>query len=135
MGSVYGGLDRCVLSPFSSLYPGIRILIQARVHKAKPQPLTIYTRIYFTTPWRPELPPHAPFASVVEPLGNVTESSPKSQVYGEFEPEGGDVVLRKGRYYAGDGNSLEEVLGGWGVDTVVLVSTRFFKDEFLEAGH
>lgn len=56
----------------------------------------------------------------------MTESSSKSQVYSKFEPGERDVVLRKGRYYAGDGNSLEEVLGGWGVDTVVLVSVFGF---------
>lgn len=68
---------------------------------------------------------------------NLTEESPESQVYHAFKPEkaesekkkdkkknkdkGGDVVLRKGRYYAGDGNSLEEILSTRGIDTVILV--------------
>ena len=82
--------------------------------------------------------PSTPFAKAVASLPeDLTESSPESQVYHAFKPKeelndekkkkkdkkrkdkkkkdqkkdkkGGDVVLRKGRYYAGDGNSLEEI--------------------------
>ena len=98
--------------------------------------MTIYTRIYFSAPWRPEVLPSTPFAKAVAALPeDLTEESPESQVYHAFKPEAksekkknknskdvnGDVVLRKGRYYAGDGNSLEEILRTRGIDTVILV--------------
>lgn len=113
------------------------------VHDKKHPPVTIYTRIYFSTPWRPEVLPSSPFAKAVASLPqDLTEETPESQVYHAFKPKkaksenkdkkkkdkkkkdknGGDVVLRKGRYYAGDGNSLEEILSTRGVDTVILVS-------------
>ena len=108
------------------------------VHEQKHPPLTIYTRIYFSAPWRPEVLPSTPFAKAVASLpDDLNEESPESQVYHAFKPrkvgsekkkdkkkkgdKGGDVVLRKGRYYAGDGNSLEEILSTRGIDTVILV--------------
>lgn len=116
--------------------------VMCSVHDKKHPPLTIYTRIYFSAPWRPEVLPSTPFAKAVASLPeDLTEESPESQVYHAFKPknaksekkkdkekkdkknkyQGGDVVLRKGRYYAGDGNSLEEILSTRGIDTVILV--------------
>ncbi|KAL3466129.1 Isochorismatase-like protein [Aspergillus heterothallicus] len=96
------------------------------VHAQSPPPLSIYTRIYYSSPQAPELSPQVPFYQVAEAFGNLTESSPASQIYPLFAPgsEGRDssrdVVLRKSRYYAGDGNSLEEILRTRAVDTVIL---------------
>lgn len=62
---------------------------------------------------------------MAEKLGNITESSAKSQVYQAFKTEDQDVVVPKTRYYAGAGNSIEEILNSQGVDTVVLVGFLF----------
>merc|ERR1712187_458013 len=96
------------------------------IHSLEPPPLNIYTRIYFTEPWKPEVTPNTPFSQVVAPLGNITLSDPKSQIYPPFKPSNNhrDVVLRKTRYYAGDANSLEEILRAGGADTVILSGIR-----------
>ncbi|OJJ79790.1 uncharacterized protein ASPGLDRAFT_180330 [Aspergillus glaucus CBS 516.65] len=96
------------------------------IHEINLSPLNIYTRIYFTESWKPEVTPDTPFSKVVAPLGNITASDPKSQIYPLFKPAGNrkDVVLRKSRYYAGDANSLEEILRVRGVDTVILSGIR-----------
>lgn len=92
------------------------------VHQQNPAPLSIFTRIYFSTVLRPEIGPTSPFASAVAALGNATDTSPQSQIYPAFQPlPDYDVVLRKSRYYSGDGNSLEEILSSQQIDTVVLV--------------
>jgi isochorismate hydrolase len=59
---------------------------------------------------------------VTAALGNITEISPSTQLYSAFTPLAGiDVVLQKTRYYAGSGNSLEEILSSQGIDTVIMV--------------
>ena len=100
---------------------------QTSVHKLDSPPLNIYTRIYFTESWKPEVTADTPFSKVVTPLGHITASDPKSQIYPAFQPAGNrkDAVLRKSRYYAGDANSLEEILRVQGVDTVILVCPPF----------
>ncbi|PLB53941.1 Isochorismatase hydrolase [Aspergillus steynii IBT 23096] len=94
------------------------------VHDQNPPPLNIFTRIYFSTSQLPEVGPDTPFASVAKGLGNLTESSAKSQIYKAFKTEDEDVVVPKTRYYAGAGNSIEEILNSQGVDTVVLSGIR-----------
>ncbi|KAL2855371.1 Isochorismatase-like protein [Aspergillus pseudoustus] len=98
------------------------------VHAQSPPPLSIYTRIYYSSPAAPELSPETPFYQVAASFGNLTETSPASEIYALFAPQtqngGKDVVLRKSRYYAGDGNSLEEILRTRGVDTVILSGLR-----------
>ncbi|RDW61826.1 cysteine hydrolase [Aspergillus mulundensis] len=94
------------------------------VHVQSPRPLTIYTRIYYSSPLAPELSPDIPFYKAAAAFGNITESDPVTQIYLAFAPAETDVVLRKSRYYAGDGNSLEEILRTQRVDTVVLSGIR-----------
>lgn len=54
------------------------------VHAQKPPPLSIFTRIYFTNAYRPEIGPSTPFAAAVAALGNATSDSPQSQLYPAF---------------------------------------------------
>ena len=67
-------------------------------------PLTIYTRIYFSTPQRPELGLGVPFSSIAQGFGNITESSETGELYPAFAEKvlDTDVVLQKTRFYAGE---------------------------------
>ncbi|RAH72561.1 cysteine hydrolase family protein [Aspergillus aculeatinus CBS 121060] len=95
------------------------------VHQQSPPPLSIFTRIYFANTQRPEINANDPFAEAVSLLGNITESSPAGQIYPAFRPrDNWDVVLQKVRYYAGAGNSLEEILASQKIDTVILSGIR-----------
>lgn len=66
-------------------------------------PLTIYTRIYFSTPQRPELGLGVPFSNIAQGFGNITESSETGELYPAFaeKVQETDVVLQKTRFYAG----------------------------------
>jgi len=95
------------------------------VHQQRPAPLSIYTRIYFSTPQRPEIGPNTPFGAVAAGLGNITSSSVEGQIYPAFKHgNADDVQLQKTRYYAGAGNGLEEILSSQGIDTVILSGIR-----------
>lgn len=67
-------------------------------------PLTIYTRIYFSTPQRPELGLGVPFSNIAQGFGNITESSETGELYPAFAEKvlDTDVVLQKTRFYAGE---------------------------------
>jgi hypothetical protein len=67
-------------------------------------PLTIYTRIYFSTPQRPELGLGVPFSNIAQGFGNITESSETGELYPAFAERvlDTDVVLQKTRFYAGE---------------------------------
>ncbi|KAG9247252.1 Isochorismatase-like protein [Calycina marina] len=96
----------------------------AAVHAQSPPPLSIFTRIYFSNAYRPEIGPTTPFGITVASLGNATSESPQSQLYPSFVPSEMDVVLQKSRYYAGAGNGLEEILSSQRIDTVILSGIR-----------
>jgi hypothetical protein len=68
------------------------------------EPLTIYTRIYFSTPQRPELGLGVPFSNIAQGFGNITESSETGELYPAFAEKvlDTDVVLQKTRFYAGE---------------------------------
>ena len=88
-------------------------------------PLTIWSRIYYSTPQAPELKPGSPRALGTNPDSPVTvESSPGSQIYPAFNVTENDLIVRKSRYYAGAGNQLEQVLDSQHIDTVVLSGIR-----------
>ncbi len=72
------------------------------IHSLNPQPLTIFSRIYFAAPFQPELGVGVPFSNVAGGLVNVTEASAQGKVYSAFAPSGEDVQLAKTRYYAGE---------------------------------
>lgn len=96
------------------------------VHAQKPVPLSIFTRIFFSNAYRPEIGPATPFAAAVAGLGNATRDSPQSQLYPAFKTVPSDVDLQKTRYYAGVGNGLEEILAAQQIDTVILVCFTCF---------
>ena len=91
------------------------------VHQKSPRPLEIFTRIYFSNAYHPEVGPQTPFAQAAAGLGNATSSSPQSQIYPAFKTDDKDVILQKTRYYGGFGNQLVEILNSQLIDTVVLV--------------
>jgi hypothetical protein len=92
------------------------------VHQQTPPPISIFTRIYFSGPKRPEVGLTSPLQKTTAGFGNATESSPIGQLYPAFKPLAGwDVQLSRVGYYAGMGNSLEQILSAQKIDTVVLV--------------
>lgn len=94
------------------------------VHAQNPPPLSIFTRIYYHNPRKPELGPSTPFAQVGSALG--TASDNETMIYPAFNVDEsvGDTVLDKTRYYAGAGNALEEILRAQQIDTVILSGIR-----------
>lgn len=72
------------------------------VHAVEPQPLTVFTRIYYSTRFSPELGLGVPFGSLQGGLANITEESPQGMLYPAFETSERDVVLPKTRFYAGE---------------------------------
>ncbi|KAK4695173.1 hypothetical protein P7C70_g8602, partial [Phenoliferia sp. Uapishka_3] len=94
------------------------------VHAQKPQPLTFFSRIYFSTVGQPEIGPTTPFGAVAKGLGNVTAVNASTEIWPAFKVAKGDVVIQKARYYAGAGNQLEEILRAQKIDTVVLSGIR-----------
>ncbi|KAJ6028002.1 cysteine hydrolase family protein [Penicillium herquei] len=95
------------------------------VHKQNPPPISIFSRIYFSTSLMPEVSLSAPFYQDVAEVGNLTESDELSQLYPAFKPlPNYDVVLQKTRYYAGTENTLVQILRNQKIDTVVLSGLR-----------
>jgi nicotinamidase-related amidase len=93
------------------------------VHQQTPPPLSIFTRIYFSNKYRPEISSSVPIFQAFSILGNVTESSLETQIYPAFAPlDDYDVVLVKTRYDATFGSSMLEILRAQGIDTVIVVS-------------
>ncbi|KAJ5093803.1 cysteine hydrolase family protein [Penicillium angulare] len=91
------------------------------VHKQSPPPISIFSRLYFSTSLLPEISPDAPFMTDVASVGNLTESDPKSQLYPAFKPlPDYDLVLQKTRYFAGADNTLVQILQSQKIDTVIL---------------
>lgn len=90
------------------------------VHAQHPPPLQLFTRVYFSGPYRAELQTGSAFAALASFVGNITD--PGTQIYPAFDVDeaAGDVVLQKTRTYAGAGNALEEILRAQRITTVVL---------------
>jgi len=81
------------------------------VHQKKPPPISIFTRIYFSTTHRLERVPTSSFPKSTAGLQNVTEGSPASQLDGAFKPlNDWDPMLPKTGYCARQWNSLGGIL-------------------------
>ncbi|KAJ5287345.1 Isochorismatase hydrolase [Penicillium angulare] len=95
------------------------------VHKQSPPPISIFSRLYFSTSLLPEISPDAPFMTDVATVGNLTGSDPKSQLYPAFKTlPNYDIVLQKTRYFAGADNTLVQILQSQKIETVILSGLR-----------
>lgn len=94
------------------------------VHSQNPPPLSIFTRIYFANARKPEIKPGSGFQQTSAALTTANQSA--TQIYPAFHVDeaAGDVTLQKTRYYAGTGNTLEEILRAQSIDTVILSGIR-----------
>ena len=138
---IQGDVFEAAVAPFPNLTEGkefiqsMQNLLQA-IH-AKPaakQPINIFTRIYFSTPYAPELAKGfgdqacnngtPTFNKAVTELGiqNATQDIRATQVYSGFPVRSGvDIEIQKTRFYGGYRNDLEGILRSQGVENVVLV--------------
>ncbi|KAI1391786.1 Isochorismatase hydrolase [Hypoxylon trugodes] len=89
------------------------------VHKKESRPLTIFTTLFFNS-GEPELAKTAPFGKLLEGFGSFAAKSDAVQIAPNFTTDEKDIVLQKTRWYAGAGNSLEQILRAQNIDTVIL---------------
>ncbi|RDW77889.1 isochorismatase hydrolase-3 [Coleophoma crateriformis] len=90
------------------------------VHKKDYRPLTIFTTLYFSNTAQLKLTKSGPFTKLLEPFGTLEKSSPGVQIASNFSVDEKDIVIQKTRWYAGPGNSLEQILRAQNIDTVIL---------------
>ncbi|OTA99019.1 hypothetical protein M426DRAFT_68594 [Hypoxylon sp. CI-4A] len=89
------------------------------VHKKEPRPLVIFTTLFFN-PGQPELTKTAPFGKLVDGFNTFAAGSPEVQIASSFTVDEKDIVLQKTRWYAGAGNSLEQILKSQNINIVIL---------------
>lgn len=92
------------------------------VHQVDVRPLTIFTTLSFSTQNRPELVQPSAFSRLLEGFGDFDKGSNAVQIHQNFQTDEKDIILQKTRWYAGEGNPLEQILRSQNIDTVVLVS-------------
>ena len=95
------------------------------VHRKPARPLTIFTTLYFTHHTQPELASsrEAPFVKLLDTMRpHFVKDSPAVQIDSRFLVDEHDIVLQKTRWYAGAGNSLEQILQAQNINTVIIVS-------------
>ncbi len=82
------------------------------MHRKSARPLTIFTSLYFSHPSQPEMAHqgNGPFKKLVQAFGTFERGSPGVQVYPRFRVDEEDILLQKTRWYAGAGNTLEQIL-------------------------
>lgn len=90
------------------------------VHQKSPRPLTVFSTLSFN-PGQPEVQPNSSFANLIAPYGEFRNDSPGVQIDGLFKVDEEDVVLRKTRWSATMGNSLEQILRARNIKTVIIV--------------
>ncbi|KAI1658590.1 Isochorismatase hydrolase [Daldinia decipiens] len=91
----------------------------AAVHKKDIRPPTIFTTLFFK-PGELELAQDAPFEKLIREFGSFAAGSSAVQIASNFEVDSKDVVLQKTRWYAGSGNSLEQILKARNIDTIII---------------
>ena len=95
------------------------------VHQTEKRPLTIFTTLFFAHRTQPELVSDGdtPFVKLLDPMRpHFVKDSPAVQIDSRFLVDEHDIVLQKTRWYAGAGNSLEQILQAQKIDTVIIVS-------------
>ncbi|KAH8887219.1 Isochorismatase hydrolase [Thozetella sp. PMI_491] len=90
------------------------------IHQKLPRPLTIFTTLSFSDSTRLQLTKGSPFAKLIEAYGTFEEGSAEVQIASSFKVDDKDIILHKTRWYAGAGNTLEEILRENNIDTVIL---------------
>lgn len=90
------------------------------VYHKSARPLTIFSSLHFDH-GEPELASNSPFTRLVKSYGNFATDSPEVQIAPHFQVRPEDVLLQKTRWYAGEGNKLQQILKVQNIDTVVIV--------------
>ncbi|KAM0215183.1 hypothetical protein ACHAQD_008511 [Fusarium lateritium] len=92
------------------------------VHAKQPRPLTVFTSLYFSNSFQPELSSdiNAPFTMLVREFDPFIKGSDAVRIYPEITVDDEDIVLQKTRWYAGAGNALEQILRTQNIDTVII---------------
>jgi nicotinamidase-related amidase len=102
------------------------------VHQKDPRPLTIFTSLWFSNPSQPELAKGSPFTRLLQGYGTFETGSSGVQIDSNFMVDEKDIILQKTRWYAGAGNSLEQILRAQNINTVIIVRNhrpgRFWAD-------
>ncbi len=91
------------------------------VHQKDPRPLTIFTSLFFSNPSQPELGKGSPFSRLLQGYGTFETGSSGVQIDSNFMVDEKDIILQKTRWYAGAGNSLEQILRAQNINTVIIV--------------
>lgn len=105
------------------------------VHKQKRRPLTVFTTLCFAHHTQPELASDgdAPFVKLLDTMRpHFVKDAPAVQIDPKFLVDENDIVFQKTRWYAGAGNSLEQILQSQKVDTVIIVSRQ---GDVLDSGN
>lgn len=90
------------------------------VHQKTHRPLTVFTTLAFQR-GQPELEHDKPFSRFIAPFGSFEEGSSAVSIDPRFAVDENDLVLRKTRWSATEGNNLEQILKAQGIDTGVIV--------------
>jgi len=91
------------------------------VHQKDPRPLTIFTSLLFSNSSQPELAKGSPFTRLLQGYGTFETGSSGVQIDSNFMVDEKDIILQKTRWYAGAGNSLEQILRAQNINTVIIV--------------
>jgi hypothetical protein len=94
------------------------------VRQKVPRPLNIFTTLTFSTHSQPELAPDSHFAGLIKDYGTFERGLRAVQIDDNFVTDDEDIILQKTRWYAGSGNSLEQILRAQKIETVVIVCSR-----------
>ncbi|KAL1872183.1 hypothetical protein Plec18167_006786 [Paecilomyces lecythidis] len=89
------------------------------VHEKTPRPLTVFSTLSFS-PGQPEVKPDSPFAKLIAPYGEFSNTSPEVKIDSHFKLDEKDIVVEKTRWCATIGNALEQILRARSIDTVII---------------
>lgn len=90
------------------------------VHQMCPRRLTIFSALAFNRA-QCEVQCNTPFARLIAPFSAPENGLSEVRIDPRFRVDGEDVVIRKTRWSATMGNSLEQILKAQDIDTVVIV--------------
>ncbi|KAJ5581188.1 hypothetical protein N7450_007489 [Penicillium hetheringtonii] len=79
------------------------------IHQKESRPLTVFTTLAFS-PGQPEVEREKPFAKLIAPFEEFKAGTPETQIDSHFALCEQDVILKKNRWCATTGDSLEKIL-------------------------